>query len=131
MVAFVRALAAAIALTVLVAPKADASVFRCAYTDLVMSACCCPSAEQPVEPTLSRGSCCKVEHVSSALPSANVDAIKLRLGLQRWVAAPVDLAPPPLASVVASVPTHASTFRYSAPPRAGPSLTIVYRRLLI
>lgn len=110
------------------------TLFRCAYTDVVMTSCCCPSTEQPADshPVLSRACCCTIESVSSSL-SVGVSVPKAPCEAAQTVAAMVAIPyeQGPGISALAPRTPNLPALRYRESSRTGPPLVIVHRRLLI
>lgn len=115
-------------------PAQSFALFRCQLTGAVLGSCCCAGDEAshddaPVS-SYAPDDCCDVERVDASLPAgvvstgelAHADFVMLRLE------APA--AAPPRALSVASE-RSASRAREPQRSRAGPSLIIAHRRLLI
>jgi hypothetical protein len=106
------------------------ALFKCEYTKVVYTACCCPSTQE-TGPALDRACCCEHIEAQGALPLGSVrgDATP----------APVYLAPVRISGLhlEPAPPLH----RRDPPPmaskplpvlaRAGPSLIVMHRRFLI
>ena len=115
----------------LVAGDARASsTLRCEFSGMALAACCCPEARADADgtPVLARACCCAFEHADIDLP------VGAPLALESWV--PSTLAPVPRLSVPrasSAIATRARPRqrRLEAYARAGPSLVIVHRRLLL
>jgi hypothetical protein len=128
----VRSVAALLVLLLLAGTQSRSfALFRCGYTGVALTACCCPGAEEAeTTPQISRACCCNVEQVEGSLPTA---------AQTPQTSMPLATAPLCLPEIrrsagrVVIVEPLPSTGmrRYAERTRAGPSLTIVHRRLLI
>jgi hypothetical protein len=128
-----RALFVLVFVPLLLAGRGPAStLYACAAMGSVQAECCCPDFAAESGPAqLSRSCCCERVTLASVLPSASLRAewpAPVVSVLVRWLepAAPRRarlVGPVPLASGVARARTVES--------RAGPSVVILHRRLLI
>jgi hypothetical protein len=107
------------------------ALFRCALTGAALSTCCCPAEEVQESAAISRACCCGVEQVEASLPTgftAPETFAHLSYAPQAWRPTPVV---PTGRAVAVREPQSAGMRRYAERTRAGPSLIIVNRRLLI
>lgn len=114
-------------------PAQSWALFRCQYTGAVLSSCCCSdddfgARERPA--SVSRAHCCRVERVEASLPSGVATPEKLDPPPLAWRPWPLPSLPAPSVVRVASW-RPPRPFRFGGPTRAGPSLNIVHRRLLL
>jgi hypothetical protein len=107
------------------------ALYACAAMGTVQAVCCCPElAGEPGPPRLSRACCCERITMAGALPGASLPSewsAPLAVTLWRWLE-PQKLSRP--AQLAHAVATQAARIR-TAQPRAGPSVVILHRRLLI
>jgi hypothetical protein len=129
-----RLLATGLVLIVLAGTQARSfALFRCQFTGTASASCCCPSVEAKLTEThaaLSKACCCQIEKVDAKLPpssSISTQLAQLSPGPALLLVAP---APAKFVSLVPLQPNE-RMIRCSRRTRAGPPLTIVYRRLLI
>jgi hypothetical protein len=114
------------------APGSSFALFRCAYTGVVLTSCCCAASELPdsTAPVLSKRDCCAVQHIDTSLPAGarSVQTISFAPSTPCLLLPPLR-APRSYLGVVALATTRPTRQRERS--RAGPSLTIVNRRLLL
>ena len=110
---------------------ASSVLFTCKYTKVASTACCCHTrGSESAAAELSRGSCCDITTVETALPVASVNAQLSLVGLSPFVwvqQAPAATPQPELYTHRATLPA----LLRNEQPRAGPSLVILHRRFLI
>lgn len=107
------------------------ALFRCELTDTALSTCCCPGAEEQESASISRACCCSVEQVEASLPTGSPAPEKfadVSYVPHAWQPTPVV---PTWRAVAVRQHQSAGMNRYAERTRAGPSLIIVNRRLLI
>jgi hypothetical protein len=115
-------------------PAQSFALFRCVYTGTALGTCCCPGADSVHEDpasTLSKASCCSVEHIASSLPAGAIESHKLAPALAPHVRLLPALYPASEAFAQTRAPIAMKRLRSADPPRAGPPLIIAHRRLLI
>ncbi|HKO93681.1 MAG TPA: hypothetical protein VJU61_21155 [Polyangiaceae bacterium] len=122
-----------VVLLVLATEAHSFALFRCKFTGLARTACCCPGSEEVEDSaTISRACCCSVEQVDASMPAG---AQGPQSPAQHVVAAPAlwlpELRLPTVRMLSLQPPPSAGMRRYAERTRAGPSLIIVHRRLLI
>jgi hypothetical protein len=127
-----RTTAAAMVVLLIVGTQARSfALFRCELTGVALTACCCPGEEGQESAAISRACCCSVEHFEARLPTGSTapqTVAHLPYAPQSWQLMPLV---PELRAAVMRQPQSAGMRRYAERTRAGPSLTIVHRRLLI
>lgn len=127
-----RAFAAVMVVLIVAGTQARSfALFRCELTGTALSTCCCPGEEEHESPAISRACCCSMEQVDASVPTGSTAPetfANLSYAPQAWLATPVVPAWRPVA---VREPQSAGMRRYAQRTRAGPSLVIVNRRLLI
>jgi hypothetical protein len=134
---FVRALVTAVSLLLFLSAGEFArgsELLRCELSGLVLSDCCCPSADHDgsAPPSLSQACCCKLEKQASTTSPSDSATRSMPEGPRVLVSVihktALSATSPRQAQPDAQ---HGGFSRYTAPPRAGPPLVIAHRRLLI
>lgn len=133
LVAGVRVLSAALAVLLSIggAPARSLALFRCVYTRVALTSCCCRGHEggsQQAE--LARASCCEVEAVDARLPAASPGPERVAVSEAPLLALHALAAPAPVLRS-AYAPPALRPLRHVLQTRAGPPLIIVHRRLLL
>ncbi len=130
-----RVLAAALAVLLSIggAPARSLALFRCVYTDVALTSCCCRGHESAGEAAeLARGSCCEAEPVDASLPAGSPGPERVAASIEApplsALSALSALLPAPR---IAYAPPALRPLRHAVQTRAGPSLIIVHRRLLL
>lgn len=122
-----------VVLLVLATEAHSFALFRCEFTGVARTACCCcPGTEEAEDnATISRACCCSVEQVDASMPTGTQGP----QSPTQHVAAPAlwmpELRLPAVHVLPPQPPPSAGMRRYAERTRAGPSLIIVHRRLLI
>jgi hypothetical protein len=124
-------IAALVPLLMLVVSLPSQAFFRCRFTGVVRSDCCCPVAKQNQPPSslpqVSAQDCCDREVLKQQRPIAAAEAPEKELG---WIGAPVSALFPLL--LARPEPRRLQpAWEIHGPPRAGPPLVLLKHAFLI
>jgi hypothetical protein len=124
-------IAALAPLLMLVVSLPSQAWFRCRFTGVVRSDCCCPVAKQNKPPNsfpeVSAQDCCDREVLKQQRPVAAAQAPAKELG---WVGVPVSAVVPVLLAMP-EPPRVEPAWQSHGPPREGPPLVLLKHAFLI